>query len=77
MDDMARGVATAALTLQSVLLQTMVADGTLTPARALEVCDRAIEAYQGTASTEAEKAVAAMTVQALMEIRGAITGLLN
>ena len=55
----------------------MVADGTLTPARALEVCDRAIEAYQGTASTEAEKAVAAMTVQAPMEIRDAITGLLN
>jgi hypothetical protein len=43
-DDMARGVATAALTLQSVLLQTMAADGTLTPARALEICDRAIAA---------------------------------
>jgi hypothetical protein len=74
---MARGVATAALTLQSVLLQTMVADGTLTPARALEVCDRAIEAYQGAASTDAEKAVAAITIEALKEVRGGIAGLLN
>ena len=38
MDDVARGIATAALTLQSVLLQALVYKEVLTPTEALAGC---------------------------------------
>jgi hypothetical protein len=39
MDDVARGIATAALTVQSALLQALVAHGAMSPEQALEVVD--------------------------------------
>ena len=44
MDEVARGIATAALTLQSALLQALVAHGAMSPEQALEVVDLAVEA---------------------------------
>ena len=44
MDEVARGMATAALTLQSALLQALVAHGAMSPEQALEVVDLAMEA---------------------------------
>jgi hypothetical protein len=44
MDNIARGTASAALTLQSVILQALVYHGAMTPAEALEVVDKAVVA---------------------------------
>ena len=44
MDEISRGIATAALTLQSVLLQAMVSKGLLTRAEALEAVDKGLAA---------------------------------
>ena len=44
MDEISRGIATAALTLQSVLLQALVSKGVLTPEEALEVVDEGLDA---------------------------------
>jgi hypothetical protein len=44
MDDSARGVATAALTLQSILLQTLIHKGVLTGAEALQAVDKCLHA---------------------------------
>jgi predicted exporter len=65
MDEAARGIATAALTLQSVLLQGLIANGTMTPGQALEAVDRALAATIGSAKSRAEKAVALVTAEAL------------
>jgi hypothetical protein len=43
MDDTSRGVATAALTLQSVLLQALVCKGILNTDEALEVVDKSLD----------------------------------
>jgi len=52
MDEVARGIATA-LTLQSMLLQGLVANGTMTPGQALEAVDRALAATIGSAKSRA------------------------
>jgi hypothetical protein len=44
MDDIARGIATAALTLQSMMLQTLVAKGVLSAEEAVEVVDQSVDA---------------------------------
>ena len=41
MDEMARGIATAALTLQSAMLQALVAHGVVSPTQALDIVDLA------------------------------------
>jgi len=48
MDDSSRGIATAALTLHSNLLQTLVRKAVPTPTEALEVVDRSLIAVWGT-----------------------------
>jgi len=53
MDDSARGIATAALTLQSVLLQTLVGNGGLTRAQALQAVDRTLDAVASHPDAEA------------------------
>jgi hypothetical protein len=77
MDDLARGVATAALTLQSVLLQALVNEGAMTPAQALEVVDKAIAESLGTAADSPEKAVERITVEALEGVREGIADMVN
>jgi hypothetical protein len=64
MDEISRGIATAALTLQSVLLQALVAKGVLTPAEALDVAERAVKAASESAD-EHEADVAEITVTCL------------
>jgi hypothetical protein len=76
MDDIARGIASAALTLQSVLLQALVNEGVLTPARALEVVDQAIGAVDGHPKSEAQEAVAATAEQCLEGIREGIASMI-
>ena len=52
MDDISRGIATAALTLQSVMLQALVSKGVLTTAEALEVVDKSLDAVLDTPDDE-------------------------
>ena len=77
MDEVARGVATAALTLQSALLRSLVANGAMTPAQALDVIDKALAASLGKAPSKEDQDVALVTVQALEEVRVGLTDLLN
>src|SRR5258708_2082492 len=58
MDDSSRGIATAALTLHSNLLQTLVRKAVPTPTEALEVVDRSLIAVWGTQDEPAAQAVA-------------------
>jgi hypothetical protein len=44
MDDTSRGIALAALTLHSVMLQALVSKGVLTIGEALEVVDKSLDA---------------------------------
>jgi hypothetical protein len=77
LDDLARGVATAVLTLQSVLLQSLVANGTMAPAQAFQVVDKAPAASIWTAKSKQEKTVAAVTVGALEGVREGIADMVN
>jgi hypothetical protein len=72
MDDISRGIATAAMTLHSALLQALVNDGLLTPAAALEVVDKALGAIDENPKSEAEEAVAAVAEQCLEGVREGI-----
>ena len=53
MDDSARGIATAALNLQSALLQMLVGNGVLTRAQALQAVDRSLAAVASHPDAEA------------------------
>jgi hypothetical protein len=70
MDDIVRGIATAALTLQSVLLQALVNKGVLTSEAALDVVDRSVAA-SAVSPTESEEVaqVAAVTLDCLAGVR--------
>jgi hypothetical protein len=46
MDDISWGIATAALALQSVMLQALVSKGVLTTDEALEVVDKSLDAVK-------------------------------
>jgi hypothetical protein len=48
MDDISRGIATAALPLQTVMLQALVSKGVLTTQEALEVVDKSLDAVVDT-----------------------------
>jgi len=53
MDDSARGIATAALTLHSDLLQALVRKAVLTSAKALEIVDSSLRSAAGQPDAEA------------------------
>ena len=76
MDDIARGVASAALTLQSVLLQALVNEGVLPPVKVLELIDKAIGAIDTNPTSEAEEAVAATAEQCLEGVREGIASMI-
>jgi hypothetical protein len=76
MDEVARGIATAALTLQSAVLQALVAHGVMSPAQALEVVDVAMDASMHHAS-KAEEDVELVVIEALQEVRVGLVDLLN
>ena len=77
MDEVARGIATAALTLQSTLLQALVAHGAMSPEQALEVVDLAMEASTRNRPSNAEEDVALVMVQALEEVREGLANMVN
>jgi hypothetical protein len=69
MDDLSRGIATAALTLKSVLLQALVHKGVITRADALGVVDRSIEAVATAPSAEDEGELVELTQDLLAGVR--------
>ena len=77
MDEVARGIATAALTLQSAVLQALVAHGVMSPAQALEVVDVAMDASMRNAALKAEDDVELVVIEALQGVRVGLVDLLN
>jgi hypothetical protein len=69
MDEMARGVATAALALQSVLLQALVHKGVLTREDALGIVERSLAAADHVPSARAAGKVAEVTMDCLNGVR--------
>jgi len=69
MDESAQGIATAALTLQSVLLQALVHNGILSREDALGVVDRSLEAAANAAGAEEGGEVPEITRGCLMGVR--------
>jgi hypothetical protein len=77
MDTIARGTATAALTLQSVILQALVYHGAMTPAEALEVVDKAVRAAALGAKDKSQMEVANVARGCLEGVREAIAEIMN
>ena len=65
MDEIARGIAMASLILQSSLLRSLVANGAMTRAQALNVIEKALAASHGKGSSKEEQDVALVTVETL------------
>jgi hypothetical protein len=75
MDEISFGIATAALTLQSVMLQALVAKGLLTPSEAVEVVDKSLDAViQGPDDAAADGAAQAAH-DCLEDVREAVAEL--
>ena len=73
MDEISRGFATAALTLQSVLLQALVNKGVLTPEEALEVVDEGLDAVTHGPRDKGADAVAGIALSCLEGVREKLT----
>ena len=69
MDEVARGIARAAQTLQSALLQALVAYRVMSPKQALEVVDVAVEVSMRNRASKAEEEVVLITVEAPEGVR--------
>ena len=76
-DDVARGIAMAALTPQSALLQALVAHSAMSPEQALEVVDLAVEASMRKQASKAEEDVVLVAVEALQEVREILEDMVN
>ena len=77
MDEVTRGIATAALTLQSAVLQALVAHGVMSPVQALEAIDLAMDASMRNAALKAEDDVELVVIEALQGVRVGLVDLLN
>ena len=77
MDNIARGTASAALTLQSVILQALVYHGTMKPAEALEVVDKAVHAAALGAKDKSQMDVLNVARGCLAGVREAIAEMMN
>jgi hypothetical protein len=77
MGDISRGIATAAVTLHSVLLRALIEQGLLTPAAALGIVDKALGAVDASPQSEAEEAVAAVAEQCLEGVREGIATMIE
>ena len=75
MDEVSRGIASAALTLQSVLLQALVAKGVLSYAEALGTADKGFAATRADLRDEDEAGVAEVTVACLEQIHEGLAGM--
>ena len=69
MDEVARGIARAALIPQSALLPTLVAHGAMSPEQALEVVDVAVEVSKRIRALKEEHDEALVTVEAPEGVR--------
>ncbi len=69
MDKISRGVATAALTLQPVMLQSLVRSGLVTLDDALDIVDRSLEAAANVPSARAAGKVVEVTMECLTGVR--------
>ena len=70
MDETSRGIATAALTLQSFMLQALVHKGVLTREEALEIADKSLAAAASDQSDEDEQEVMEIALACLGDVRG-------
>ena len=77
MDDYSRGIATATLTLQSVLLQALVHKGVITRADALGIVDRSLETAATVPSVEAESELAEITQDCLTGVREGLAAMVE
>jgi hypothetical protein len=77
MDEVTRGIPTAALTLQSAVLQALVAYGVMSQAQALEVVDVPMDASMRNAASKAEDGVELVVIKALEGVRTGLVDLLN
>jgi hypothetical protein len=77
MDEVARGRAIAALTLQSAVLQALVVHGVMSPAQALEVVDIAMKASMHNAASKAEDDETLVVIEALKGVREGLADLVN
>src|ERR1700757_2455551 len=69
MDDISRGIATAALTLQTVMLQALVSKGLLTAQEALEIVDRSLDVIMDTPDDDEIDGVAEIAHACLEQVR--------
>jgi hypothetical protein len=72
MDETSRGIATAALTLQSFLLQALIRKGVLTREDALEIADKSLAAAASDQSDASEQEVMEITLACLGDVRGGL-----
>jgi len=77
MDEVARGIARAALTLQSALLRALVAHRAMSPEQALEVVDVAVNVSRRIRVLKAVEDVALVTLPALKEVREGLADMVN
>jgi hypothetical protein len=77
MDDTAGGIATAALTLQSVLLHSLVYKGLLTPSEALEVVDKSLDAIREGPDAPPLHALIQIAHDCLQDVRDGVADLVN
>ena len=75
MDQTAQGIATAAFTLISVLLQALVHKGVLSREDALGIVDRSLEAAANAASAEEAGEVVEVTQHCLAGVREGLLGM--
>jgi hypothetical protein len=75
MDEAARGIATAALSLQSMLLQALVHKGVLSREDALGIVDRSLEAAANAPSAEEAGEVAEITQGCLVGVLGRLAAM--
>ena len=75
MDDISRGIATAAIALQSAMLQALVRKGVLTLEEALEVVDKGLDAFVP-GSEDADAAAVAWAAQTCLDgVREGLAGI--
>jgi hypothetical protein len=75
MDHIARGVASAALTLQSILLQALVHKGVLTPAEALGAIDQSLDAVANSVRNESDRRMAEVAHSCLSDVRDGVAAM--
>lgn len=72
MDEISRGIASAALTLQSVLLQALIDKGVLTRAEGIDVAQRALE-LASESQNDDDESTAEVAAACLAEVLESLT----